>query len=529
MDKQDEGKIKLLLVEDDEDFSAALSSRLAKRNFSVTVAPTGESALDGLKEADFDVVVADIKLPGMDGMEFLAQVRRLHNSLPVIMLTGYASMESAKEAVRLDAADYILKPLDTIDDLLNPLDKAVHSYRLHLQNKQLMDNLEVKIAQLKDREEFNFALFQYNPIETVVVDRKGKVVKSNLAVRKAGEKLPNIGDVMYKDYAEKHEIDMHAELMKCIKLGTLKEFPAQKYGDKILSITIAPFPRGAIITSQDITERKKAEEKIKKSEELLKKQAKELERKVEERTQELALTNKFLEKANRAKSEFLANMSHELRTPLNAIIGFAEVLQSEKFGGLNEKQLSFANNVLISSRRLLGIINDILDLSKVESGRMELTLSEFLFPELLENINIIVKGIALKKSIAVDSYVSPKVSVINADEEKMKQIMYNLLSNAIKFTHEKGRVKVKANIKDGNLCISVADTGIGIKSEDMDKLFKAFKQIDNEYTRKHEGTGLGLVLTKKLVELHGGKIFVESEFGKGSTFTFTIPLRENRD
>ena len=150
MNNQPKEKIKLLLVEDDEDFSAALSSRLAKRNFSVTVAPTGESALDKLKEASFDVIVADIKLPGMDGMEFLSRVRKSNNNLPIIMLTGYASMESAKEAVRLNAADYILKPLDTIDDLLNPIDKAVHSYKLSTENRKLMNDLQIKVEELKE-------------------------------------------------------------------------------------------------------------------------------------------------------------------------------------------------------------------------------------------------------------------------------------------------------------------------------------------------------------------------------------------
>jgi len=244
------------------------------------------------------------------------------------------------------------------------------------------------------------------------------------------------------------------------------------------------------------------------------------------RTEEqLRLANKQLDKATRAKSEFLANMSHELRTPLNSIIGFSEVLQDEKIGQLTEKQAKYITNVLTSGRHLLGLINDLLDISKVESGKMELLLNEFSFPQLINSINTILKELAFKKKIAINTHIVPEISVINADETKVKQIMYNLLSNAIKFTPDGGKVDIQADIKDEQLRVSVTDTGIGIKPEDMDKLFKTFQQIDSEYTQKYGGTGLGLALTKKLVELHGGKIWAESEFGKRSTFTFTIPLR----
>lgn len=156
---------------------------------------------------------------------------------------------------------------------------------------------------------------------------------------------------------------------------------------------------------------------------------------------------------------------------------------------------------------------------------MELALNEFSFPQLINSINTILKELAFKKKIAINTHIAPEISVVNADETKVKQIMYNLLSNAIKFTPDGGKVDIQADIKDTQLQVSVTDTGIGIKPEDMDKLFKTFQQIDSEYTQKYGGSGLGLVLTKQLVELHGGKIWAESEFGKGSTFIFTIPLR----
>jgi Amt family ammonium transporter len=218
-------------------------------------------------------------------------------------------------------------------------------------------------------------------------------------------------------------------------------------------------------------------------------------------------------------------MSHELRTPLNSVIGFADVLQAKRFGELTEKQTRYVSNILTAGKDLLSLINDILDLSKIEAGKIELVLSEFSFPKLIEGIKTILKELAFELKITIESHIAPEISIIKADERKIKQIMCNLLSNAIKSIPNGGKIDVRADIKDKKLRVSVVDTGIGIKEEDIDKLFETFRQIESEYTQKHWGTGLGLALTKDLVELHSGKIWVESEFGKGSTFTFTIPLR----
>lgn len=241
--------------------------------------------------------------------------------------------------------------------------------------------------------------------------------------------------------------------------------------------------------------------------------------------EELQKAKELAEHANRSKSTFLTNMSHELRTPLNSVIGFAEVLKDKKFGTISEKQEKYVENILVSGNHLLSLINDILDISKVESGKMELALSEFSFPQVLENIKIILKELALKKNISIETFVAPDVSIITADERKIKQIMYNLLSNAIKFTPEDGKVNISARIKEKELQVRVSDTGIGIRQEDVGKLFQPFQQIDSEHTHQYKGTGLGLSLSKNLVELHGGQIWCESEYRKGSTFIFTIPLK----
>jgi CheY-like chemotaxis protein/two-component sensor histidine kinase len=230
-----------------------------------------------------------------------------------------------------------------------------------------------------------------------------------------------------------------------------------------------------------------------------------------------------LEAANRHKSEFLASMSHELRTPLNAIIGFSEVLIDRLFGDLGAKQEEYLKNILDSGRHLLSLINDILDLSKVEAGRMELELDHFSFAEALENGLTMVRERAGRHGIALNLDRDPAVDIIKADERKVKQILFNLLSNAVKFSPDGGQVGVKAGIDHGEVQVTVWDTGIGIAPEDQERIFEEFRQVGGADGQKREGTGLGLALAKRFVELHGGRIWVESVVGHGSRFTFTLP------
>ncbi len=232
-----------------------------------------------------------------------------------------------------------------------------------------------------------------------------------------------------------------------------------------------------------------------------------------------------LEVANRHKSEFLANMSHELRTPLNAIIGFSEVLLQRMFGELNAKQDEYLQDVLSSGKHLLSLISDILDLSKIEAGRMELELTAFELPMALDNAMTLVRERANRHGIALSLELDPRLGRFVGDERKLKQVLLNLLSNAVKFTPEGGRVVLRAVPADGTVEISVSDTGIGIAEEDQEAIFEEFRQVGGDYARKREGTGLGLTLARKFVELHAGRLWVKSEVGKGSTFTFSLPVR----
>ena len=308
--------------------------------------------------------------------------------------------------------------------------------------------------------------------------------------------------------------------------------------------------------NEEIEERKRVESALQEINE-------ELERRVEDRTAYIAKTNEELraeiaerkraeaelqkskesaEAANQAKSEFLANMSHELRTPLNHIIGFTELLVDKNFGDLNEVQEEYLNDVLESSRHLLSLINDILDLSKVEAGKSELEPSNVDVRAVLDNSLIMVKEKAIKHGIQIQlsTNFDSTSRAIWADERKLKQILYNLLSNAVKFTPDGGSItlaakpisefgiqnsELKGEENQSAIEVSVSDTGIGIKPEDQARIFNTFEQADGSVKKKYQGTGLGLSLVKKLVELHGGQIRAESEGGgKGATFSFIIPV-----
>jgi two-component system CheB/CheR fusion protein len=276
-------------------------------------------------------------------------------------------------------------------------------------------------------------------------------------------------------------------------------------GKRIMLLNARQIQRGAgkeriiLLAIEDITERKQVENA-------------------------LHTAKQAVEAASRAKSEFLANMSHELRTPLNSIIGFSEVLHDQTFGPLTSKQTRYVENVLTAGQHLLSLINDILDLSKVEAGKMTVEARSCVVRAMVDNVLILVRERALKRGLTL-SLEAPADLTVSADERMFKQILFNLLSNAVKFTEPGGRIAVTAERAGDDLCVSVADTGIGIEPDDQARLFTEFEQLDSGYDRIHQGTGLGLALTRKFVELHGGRIWVESEGeGKGSTFRFTLPL-----
>jgi PAS domain S-box-containing protein len=277
----------------------------------------------------------------------------------------------------------------------------------------------------------------------------------------------------------------------------------------------------------DITERKEATDQLAGLNEELKSFNSQLEMKVEERTKQLEEAVEVAEASNRTKSEFLASMSHELRTPLNAIIGFSQVLHEKYFGELNEKQAEYIADIVDSGKHLLSLINDILDLSKIEAGKMELDISEVKIAELLQGSLVMIKEKAMAHNISLDLKIAENINgaSIRGDERRLKQVMFNLLSNSAKFTPDGGAILVEAKKTETEITVSVTDTGIGMTTQEQKRLFEAFYQASGGIKGKTPGTGLGLAITRSIIEKHGGRIWMESAgLNKGSTFIFTLPI-----
>ncbi len=355
-------------------------------------------------------------------------------------------------------------------------------------------------------ENVRIGLYVYH-LENLDDDRTLRLIAANPAASDFTG-IPNeviLGNTLDENFPGLREKDIPQTYAEVVRTGQSRVLEDIYYGDErvlenTFSVKVFPLPNNCVgIAFDNITERKKAEEAML--------QAK--------------LT---AEDANRTKSEFISNMSHELRTPLTSIIGFSDLLISENFGTLNESQKKYTSNVLRSGKHLLELINALLDFSKIEAGKMELILEEFAIQDAINEIKETMMPLAMKKEIELNYSINVENPIIVADSVKFKQILYNLLSNAIKFTDQGGSVTMGINTTDEIISVFVKDSGIGISPDDQNKLFNPFYQVDSSNAREYEGTGLGLALVKNFVEMHGGEIWVESEVGKGSTFTFTIPI-----
>ncbi|MFO7754236.1 MAG: response regulator, partial [Desulfobacteraceae bacterium] len=402
---------RLLLVDDDPNILKIVENLLAGEGYEITKAFSGEEALEKIREESFDLVVTDMRMEGISGIEVLKQAKKKDQHIQVIVMTGYASIENAIETMREDGAyDYLQKPLERVSDLKNSVERALEKRRLSLENDSLIEQLKKSNERLEQR----------------VKERTDEIEKSRRALVRAKEAA---------------------------------------------------------------------------------------------------------ESANRAKSEFLANMSHEIRTPMSSIIGTADLLEETE---LTEEQRKYLDITKTSATALLDLINDILDLSKIEAGKLELDEQDFDFRSLFDDIAGIMRMKVKEKEIEYNTRIDPDVpTLLTGDPARLRQVMLNLVGNAVKFT-EKGSITANAVLvsqTDDTALIrcSVADTGIGIPKDKQGALFEKFTQVKESVHPEHKGTGLGLAISKQLAEMMGGTIGLSSEPGKGTMFWFTAEFRKQQE
>jgi len=380
-----------------------------------------------------------------------------------------------------------------------------HRKSYYPQLKEQINELSQAMRALQESEEKYRTYVNISPSPIFVMDFGGNFVDVNPAACKiTGYSRKEMLKMSYSDIVDSLNREYYDEIFKVLQdEGKISgEFPCINKEDKAFYLEVnavmTPSNRFLVI-GMDITEKKKTED-------------------------EMLRAKAAAENANRIKSEFLANMSHELRTPLNSIIGFSDMLLDEIPGEINDKQSQYIYNISQSGKHLLNIINEILDISKIESGKMKLYKEKVALDEVYKELYSTIKHLADKKEIHIKISLDSEENYVFADRAKLKQILFNLTSNAIKFTEKDGNVIINTSTNEKFVHISVIDTGIGIPKEGLKRLFTPFMQLDSSEARKYEGTGLGLALSKELVELHGGSIWAESEPGKGSNFTFTLPL-----
>jgi PAS domain S-box-containing protein len=465
-----------------------------------------------------------------DPQEVVARARALSAELDTPITPGFEALvfKASRGIEDIYELTYIRKdgsrfPAVVSVTALRDEEEAIIGYLLIGTDNKARKEIEAEQTQLsqrlRDHQFYTRSLFEANIDASMTSDPFGIItdVNKQMEVLTGCTRDELIGAPFKNYFTDPERAEAAIKLVLGAKQITDHELTARARDGKetVVSFNATTFYdrdrklQGVFAAARDVTERKRLDQVL------------------QEKNVELENARTVAEKTSLTKSDFLANMSHELRTPLNSVIGFSEVLQDQLFGPINDKQQEYINNIITSGRHLLSLINDILDLSKVESGKMGLDLNTFSLRESLEASMVILRERALKGGLGVRLEIAPEAEIlIMADQRKLKQILFNLLSNAIKFTPTAGVVEMSAAREGDFIEVTVADSGIGIREEDLPKLFQAFTQLESVYTKGFEGTGLGLALTRQLVEMHGGRIWVKSEFGVGSRFSFTIPISQ---
>ncbi len=501
---------RILYIEDDPGLSRLVRARLEAEGYRVELCSTGSEGLSAFDEALHDLVIIDYQLPDFNGLQVLEALVSRRVATPVVIATGAGSEEIAVRAMKLGAADYINKEASGKFFHLLPslVEKTLRQHELAQQAQRAQ-------TELRESEERLRSILGSIDDSVLVTDKSGLFV----AVRPSAsdERTPTestgwIGATFREVFPPPVSGLFEAAFSAVQARDRVEQFdyslPSES-GEVWFNAKVSPLKglngafAGVTIVARDITVRKLAEERLR-------------------------LASLTADAASRAKSDLLARMSHELRTPLTAIIGYAEILSNEYFGTINDRQKQQLEIILQASRHLLELINDILDISKIESGKTELELGAVRMSSLVQNTVTMLKETAHRREVQVCTSIPADLEAleISADERRVKQVLFNLVSNALKFTSAGGRVEIRMRRREDSLAVSVCDTGIGIPPGELERIFDTFYQIRGRpAASKAPGSGLGLSLARQIVELHGGRIWAESEGdGKGSSLTFTLPI-----
>ena len=536
---------KILVVDDEPDLESLIRQKFRKKirqqEFQFVFAHNGIEALEKLQtEPDMDMVLTDINMPQMDGLSLLTKLAEQHPTIKAVILSAYGDIENIRKAMNLGAFDFLTKPIDFQDleittnktlQHVRQMKEALQKERLAQQAQaKLLQNLQQEVAErqraeaaLRESERRLAQFLEAQPVGIFVVDANSKTYYANQTAQQllgkritpevTVEELPEVYQAYITGTEQIYPNDQQPIVRALRGERTTVDNVELRHSDKIIPLEVWATPifdeQGEIVYAiaafQDITQRKRAEaERI-------------------QFTQELELKNTQLQRLDQLKDEFLANTSHELRTPLNGIIGIAESLIDGAAGQLNQQQILNLSMIVSSGRRLASLVNDILDFAKLNNGDIELQRKPVDFRQIAEIVLTLCQPLVASKPLKLTNEIPPDLPVVDGDENRLQQIMYNLVGNAIKFTAS-GSVTVSAEVTDGMVEVTVADTGIGIAPDKSTDIFKSFTQADASVSRENGGTGLGLSITKQLVELHGGTIRVESELSKGSQFIFTLPI-----
>jgi signal transduction histidine kinase len=534
------GTRRILVADDDPERLKALLERLQREGFQVLTAQDGLEALDRAREELPDAIVLNLLLRRIDGLRVceILKSNPATTNIPVLLIAGvHVDADEGKRALAAGADRFLsdLGPLSTGSGReLGAGQDLIQAVRTLLGAEPELEQRPILLAidDDPDNRAFLTKAVSKQGFEVVTAPNATQARRQLdgrrpalifLDVQMPEESGLSLLPQMLRDFPDAVVVMMTAYGSEQVAAEALRG-GADDYIAKPIDLQRLRELLERNLEKQRLrAERQSLVARLKDSNRYLMRQHAALRRADEEILQ----VNRQLEQSNRYKSEFLANMSHELRTPLNAILGFSEILLDVTMNLTAGERTEFLRNIHSSGQHLLGLINDILDLAKIEAGKMELKAEEMRVAEALQEVTAILEPMARQQGLQLTMIGATEAGVIKADRSKFKQVLYNLLSNAVKFTPPPGQITITVKDAPDQLTVSVQDTGIGMKAEDLPKLFREFEQIDGSYTRRYQGTGLGLALCRRFVQMHGGRIWAESRFGKGSTFTFTIP-REPR-